>query len=164
MSPQKLIEIMQFSNSIYTGTRRYSDKFLVRPHKFPIPTSIGCASPKLSLHTLVRKKKKTRVMSYQKRVGLAGDSHLHSLVGTFCQHFTENHYSFSTKYRLLLCIFLPPFNFSFMIKIGYYHIYSSYLSCSDTFATTIINIWPLKRKKKASEGGSAPSEAWAFNF
>ena len=33
------------------------------------------------------------------------------------------HYSFSTKYWLLLCIFLPPFHFSFMIKIGYYHIY-----------------------------------------
>ena len=55
VSPQKLIEIMQFSNSICVAipTRRKFNKFLVRPHKFPIPTSIGCASPKLSLHTLV---------------------------------------------------------------------------------------------------------------
>ena len=54
------------------------------------------------------------------------------------------------------------FQFFFYDKIGYYHIYSSYLSCSDTFATTIINIWPLKRKKGASEGGVMPPSQEAF--
>ena len=67
-----------------SSTSFKSDTTLVRPHKFPIPTSVGCASPKLSLHALVRKKKKkmlqsetgnnhcrTRVMSQLKRVGLA---------------------------------------------------------------------------------------------
>ena len=71
---------------------------------------------------------------------------------------------FQQKYWLLICIFLPTFHFSFMIKIGYFHIYSSYLSCSDAFATTIINIWPLKRKKWGVWWGSAPSEARASNF
>ena len=114
------------------------------------------SSPKLSLHALVRKKKKkkmlqsemgnnhcrTRVMSYQKHVGLAADSHLHSLVRTFCQHFPENPLFIFNKILAIIMYIPPTFPFSFTIKIGYYHIYSSYLSCSDAFATTIINIWP----------------------
>ena len=76
----------------------------------------------------------------------------------FANILLKIHYSFSTKYWLLLCIFLLPFHFSFMIKIGYFHMYSSYLSCSDAFATTIINIWPLKGKKGASEGVVPPQK------
>ena len=63
------------------------------------------------------------------------------------------HYLFSTKYWLLLSIFRPPFHFSFMIKIGYFHIYSSYLS-SDAFATTIINThWREKKKRGVRSQG-----------
>ena len=68
MPPQKLKNVIQFSDSICMGTRRYSNtprravissKFLVRhsvspSHKFRILTSIGCASPKMSLLALVR--------------------------------------------------------------------------------------------------------------
>ena len=121
-------------------------------------TEFTCASPKKLCFSPKRETIIAGLVLYWKRVGLAGDCHLHSLVRTFCQHFTKNplfifnkmlkiHYLFSTKYWLLLCIFRPPFHFSFMIKIGYFHIYSSYLS-SDAFATTIINIWLLKREKK----------------
>ena len=40
---------------------------------------------------------------------------LQNLVHVFCQHFTEIHYSFPMTYWLSLCLFLPPFHFSFMI-------------------------------------------------
>ena len=54
---------------------------------------------------------RTRVTSYQKRVGLAGDSHLHNLVHTFCQHSTENPLFIFIK---ILAIIMPiPSNFSF---------------------------------------------------
>ena len=94
---------------------------------------------------------------------VSGDSHLHSLVCTFCQHFTENPLFIFNKILVIIMYIPPTFPF-LMIKIGYYQIYSSYLSCSDAFATTIINIWPLKRKKGGVWGGSAPSEARASNF
>ena len=64
----------------------------------------------------------------------------------FANTLLKIHYSFPTKYWLSLCIFLQSFHFSFTIKIAYYHVYSSYLSCSDAFATTIINILPLRIK------------------
>ena len=54
---------------------------------------------------------------------------------------------FQWKYLLLLCLFLRHSLYCFMIKYWLYHVYSSRLSCFDTFARAIINPWPMKRKK-----------------
>ena len=118
-------------------------------------TKLTCASPK-----------KKRCFSPKRETITAGlvlcliknvlDQRVILICTVWCVPFAnillKIHYSFLTKYWLLLCIFLLPFHFSFMIKIGYFHMYSSYLSCSDAFATTIINIWPLKRKKGRLRG------------
>ena len=64
-------------------------------------------------------------------------------------------------------MYIPPtFPFFFTIKIGYYHIYSSYFSCSDAFATTsnYYKYFGHWREKRGVWGGSAPSEARASNF
>ena len=42
---------------------------------------------------------------------------LQNLVHIFCQHFTENPLFFSnTILAIKLCLFLPPYHFSFMIE------------------------------------------------
>ena len=53
---------------------------------------------------------RTLVMSYKKRVGPAGDSHLQNLVYTFCQHFTENPLFIFNK--IMAIIMSIPSNFS----------------------------------------------------
>ena len=75
----------------------------------------------MCLHALVWEKKycRTRVMSYQKRVGLAGDSHLRNLVHTFCQHFTENPLFIFNK-KLAIIISIPPIVSIFSLMIEYW--------------------------------------------
>ena len=117
-------------------------------------TEFTCASPKKK-DASVRNGKQSLLCLIK---NVSGDSHLHSLVCTFCQHFTENPLFIFNKILAIIMYIPPTFPFFFYDKIGYYHIYSSYLSCSDAFATTIINIWPLKRKKGASEGVVPPQK------
>ena len=134
--PQKLIEIMQVSNSIWTGTRRYSDrrkfdKFLVWQGVSPITqisytyeyrmcqskTEFTCASPKKEMLQSETGNSHcwTRVMSYYKRVGLAGDSQLHTLVRTLTFFFLLPTFSwnpfffFYNKNWLLSYLFLLSF-------------------------------------------------------
>ena len=64
-------------------------------------------------------------------------------VGAFCQHLTENRYSFSIKYWLFSCLFLPPF-FFLMSLLG------------------IINFWPLKQL--GCLRGNFPSKAEKMQF
>ena len=57
-------------------------------------------------------------MSYYKRVGLAGDSHLYSLVRTFCQHFTESPLFIFNKILAIIMYIPPTFPFFFYDKNG----------------------------------------------
>ena len=153
-------------------TRRKFDKFLVRYGVSPTTqisytyeyrmrqskTKLTCASPKKKR----KKKKKKRCFSPKRETIIAGLS-CYVLLKT-C--WTSGWFSFAQFGAYLLPTFywksiihfqqntgfVLPFHFSFKIKIGYFHMYSSYLSCSDAFATTIINIWPLKRKKGRLRG------------
>ena len=71
-------------------------------------TEFTCASPKK------KKEKKDASVRNGKQslpescyVGLAGDSHLHSLVRAFCQHFTENSLFIFNKI-LAIIMYIPP--------------------------------------------------------
>ena len=127
-------------------------------------TEFTCASPKKNAS--VRNGKQSLSDSWYvllKRVALAGDSHfaqfgaylLVTLYWNSIIHFQQNtgyYYVYSSHLSILL--YGENWLLSYL---------SSYLSCSDAFAITIINIWPLKRKKGVW-GGSAPSKARASNF
>ena len=101
---------------------------------------------------------RTRVMSYQKRVGLAGDSHLHSLVRTFCLHFTENPLFIFNKILAIIMYIPPTFPFFFYDK-NWLLSYVFFLSvlpwclCHNYYKYLVI-----EEKKGASEGVVPPQK------
>ena len=159
MPPQKLIEIMQISKfarvHVAIPTRRKFDKFLVRHGVSPATqisytyeyrmrqskTKLTCASPKKKKDASVRNGKQSLPDSCYVLLKTCWTSGCILICTVWCVPFAnillKIHYSFSNDW-LLLCIFLLPFHFSFMIKIGYFHMYSSYLFCSDAFTTTTV--------------------------
>ena len=150
MPPQKLIEIMQISKfaqvHVAIPTRRKFDKFLVRHGVSPTTqisytydyrmrqskTKLTCASPGGGGRCFSPKRETITAGLVFCLIKNMLDQRVILICTVWCVPFAnillKIHYSFSTKYWLLLCIFLLPFHFSFMIKIGYFHIYSSYLS------------------------------------
>ena len=58
---------------------------------------------------------------------------LQSFVHIFCQHFTENPLFFSNEILAIIMSISPTFPF-FFDDIGYYHVYSSNVSCFNAFA------------------------------
>ena len=58
---------------------------------------------------------------------------LQNLVHIFCQHFTENPLFFSNEILAIIMSIPPTFSF-FFYDIGYYHVYSSNVSCFNAFA------------------------------
>ena len=58
---------------------------------------------------------------------------LPNLVHIFCQHFTENQLFFSNEI-LAIIMSIPPTLPFFFYDIGYYHVYSSNISCFNAFA------------------------------
>ena len=51
-----------------------------------------------------------------------------------------------------------------MIKIGYFHIYSSYLSCSDAFAHNYYKYLAIEEKKGESVGVVPPQKPGLLSF
>ena len=58
---------------------------------------------------------------------------LQNSVHIFCQHFTENQFFFSNEILVIIMSIPPTFPF-FFYDIGYYHVYSSNVSCCYAFA------------------------------
>ena len=56
-----------------------------------------------------------------------------NLVHIFCQHFTENQLFFSNEILAIIMSIPPTFPF-FFYDFGYYHVYSSNVSCFNAFA------------------------------
>ena len=84
-------------------------------------TEFTCASQKKKEKKMLQSETgnnhcQTRVMSYYKRVGLAGDSHLHNLVRTFCEHFTENPLFIFNKILAIIMYIPSTFPFFFYDK------------------------------------------------
>ena len=197
MPPQKLIEIMQISKfarvHVAIPTRRKFDKFLVRHGVVSPTTQISytyeyrmrqsktkfktCASPK-------KKKKKKYASVRNGKQSLPDSSYI--LLKTcwtsgcilictvscvpFANILLKIHYSFSTKYWLLLCIFLLPFqsyicDYKFVIRalrsydtnwlFSYVFLLSFLLRC---LCHNYYKYLAIEEKKGASEGVVPPQK------
>ena len=83
---------------------------------------------------------------------------LQNFVHIFCQHFTENPLFFSNEILTIIMSIPPTFPF-FFYDIGYYHVYSSNVSCFNAFAELLYKPFFHWREDRSVCGESAPSEA-----
>ena len=65
---------------------------------------------------------------------------LQNLVHIFYQHFTENPLFFSNEI-LAIIMSIPPTFPLFFYDIGYYHVYSSNVSCFNAFAELLLTFF-----------------------
>ena len=83
---------------------------------------------------------------------------LQNFVHMFCQHFTENQLFFFNEILAIIMSIPPTFPF-FFYDIGYYHVYSSNVSCFNAFAELLYKPFFHWREDRYVWGESAPSEA-----
>ena len=94
----------------------------------------------------------------EKRVGLAGDSHLYSLVRTFCQHFTEHPLFIFNKILPIIMSIPPTFPFFFYDKnwlLSYLFLLSFLLWC---LCHNCYKYLAIEEKKGESEGVVPPQK------
>ena len=95
-----------------------------------------------------------------------GDSHLHSLVRAFCQHFTENPLFIFNKILAFIMYIPPTFPFLFYdetLLLSYLFLLFIFPTLMPLNPTTIINIYKLylaieEKKVQASEGVVPPQK------
>ena len=139
----------------------------------------------MSLHALVRKKKILSdlryVLSKTCRTSGVSDWRVIPICAIWCIPFAnvllKIHYSFSIKYWLLLCLFLPPFPFFFDDKILVIIISIQWRIQKDKFMGSGILQYPDKAKRaerltawgpvarlRAHVGSSAPGSSWVLAY